>query len=77
MSGTRADARKRQEEVDWDSAPIDFHPSPQTLATVAHERKRELVQQALAAIYSGAGFLEADAFLDHLDDLGADVVVIP
>lgn len=75
MSGTRADARKRVEEVDWDKAPIDFVPSPQTLATAAHEHRREVVQQALEAIMSGASFTDADALLDQFDTLGARVVV--
>jgi hypothetical protein len=41
-------------------------------ASTAHrdERRREVARDALAAVYSGAGFPEADAFLDALDDLG-------
>lgn len=58
MAGTRADARKARED----------------LGRVAEtERRREVVQDALACIYSGAGFLEADALLDALGDRGARI----
>ncbi len=39
------------------------------------ERRREIVRDALASIYSGAGMLEADAFLDALGDLDGRVVL--
>ncbi len=35
---------------------------------------RDATKDALAEIYSGAGYLEADGFLDHLGDLGYRVV---
>jgi hypothetical protein len=34
------------------------------------ERRREATQRALAEIYSGASFAEADALIDQLGDLG-------
>lgn len=37
------------------------------------ERRREMTRDALAGIMSGASFLDADAFLDQLDDLGGFV----
>lgn len=47
------------------------------LAVIArHERRREVAQQALAALYSGAGFSEGDALLDQFDTLGA-VLSVP
>lgn len=39
------------------------------------ERRREVLQQALEAVWSGADFTDADAVLDHLADLGATVTV--
>lgn len=40
-----------------------------------HQRTREVVQQALEAIMSGASFDDADCFVDALADLGARVEV--
>lgn len=40
------------------------------------ERRREVVQAALAAVWSGADFTDADAVLDQLGDRGASVVVV-
>jgi biotin carboxylase len=74
LSGTRADARKARE-----SQPI---PGGDKAKEMAHlhrlrERRREVARDALAAVYSGAGFLEADALLDQLDTLGARIEVRP
>lgn len=62
MTGTRADARKRHEAED---AAIQR----------CIERRREIVRDALGAVYSGAGMEEADAFLDALGDLDGRVVL--
>lgn len=56
----RSDARKR-------------HELERAAAVV--ERRREVLQQALAAVWSGADFTDADAVLDQLGDLGASVVL--
>lgn len=50
--------------------------SQSPLAVIARtERRREVTQQALEAIMSGADFTDADAFLDQLEDRGASVVI--
>lgn len=36
--------------------------------------RRDATKDALAEVYGGAGYLEADAFVDHLGDLGYRVV---
>lgn len=40
------------------------------------ERTREVVRDALAAVYSGAEMVEADCLLDQLADRGASVSVV-
>lgn len=41
----------------------------------AYEQRREVMQVALERVYPGADFMDADAVLDQLGDLGASVVV--
>lgn len=46
------------------------------LARVAEtERRREVMRDALAEVWSGASYLDADCVLDHLSDLGASLSV--
>lgn len=61
-----SEARKRREQALWGDPR--WAPSEDDSA-------REVMRQALAEVYSGAGLLEAGAVLDHLDDLGARVEV--
>lgn len=58
-----SEARKRQSEAE--AAAI----------AKCEEHRREVVRDCLAAIYSGAGFQEADAFLDQLADRHGRVVL--
>lgn len=37
----------------------------------------EVLQRALAEVYSGADRLDAEAVMDHLTDLGAEVRWVP
>lgn len=54
---SNSEARKRQERAD--------------AVRLSHvERRREVAQQALEALYTGAGMSEADALLDQLADRG-------
>jgi hypothetical protein len=65
---TNSEARKRGEESLWGG------PTPPAAgAAREHERRREVMRDALAEVWSGAGFVDADAVLDHLHDLGAEV----
>lgn len=66
MTVMNSEARKRDEALER---------APRLVAE--HQRRREVAQQALAAIYSGAGWLEADALLDQIDTLGARLEVTP
>lgn len=44
-------------------------------AAARTEQRREVLQQALAAVWSGADFTDTDAVLDQLSDRGASVEV--
>lgn len=68
---SNSEARKRAESREAMSE-AEAH-----MVARCRERRRDVLQQALAAVYSGAGYVEADAVLDHLGDLGARLVVGP
>lgn len=73
MTGTNSESRKAgRGKPEW---LIEQERIGAARLAAQDERRRELTQQALAAVYSGAGFLEADAFLDHLRDFGADIAL--
>lgn len=61
MSASNSEARKRQREA--------------AVAIAATERRREVLRDALAEVWSGASFVDADAVLDQLSDRGAAVVL--
>jgi hypothetical protein len=67
MSGTRADSRKAREEGD----------KRHRARVRATELRREVLRDALAEVWSGADFTDADAVLDHLTDRGARIEVQP
>ena len=66
MSGTRADARKAREDCERCRVALEVK---------RRQQRREVTQQALAAVWSGADFTDADAVLDQLADLGARVEI--
>lgn len=49
-------------------------PTTEQLRLAAREAAREAAQAALAEVYIGATFIEADALLDQLEDRGFQVV---
>jgi uncharacterized metal-binding protein YceD (DUF177 family) len=77
-----SEARKRAEEAEaaWncqrcEQYALQCERCAKAVVAWRHERAREIVQQALEAVYSGAGFSEADALLDQLETRGARVEV--
>lgn len=79
MTTQRSDARKRVEQRDEILlSPDDLHDAERDVYAERawdHEMRRTVLRAALAEVWSGADFTDADAVLDHLADLGGSVEV--
>lgn len=71
MSAANSEARKRGDERRVFDELVERRRAVKARVEAARiERRREVAQQALEAVWSGADFADADAVLDQLADRG-------